>query len=166
MDTRIIVISHILYQNNVRRDELKILVIDGQGGKVGKSIVEQLKVALPNQSIIAIGTNSIATATMLKAGADMGATGENPVIHNCKDADIIVGPIGIILANSLLGEVTPQMAAAVSGSKAYKFLIPSNKCNSHVVSTQNLNLTEYVQLVVEKVITFSLHPSSLDLTKL
>ncbi|HCS75434.1 MAG TPA: hypothetical protein DIW17_16365, partial [Clostridiales bacterium] len=112
---------------------MKILVIDGQGGKVGKSIVEQLKAALPNQKITAIGTNSIATSTMLKAGADMGATGENPVIYNCKDADIIVGPIGIILANSLLGEVTPQMAAAVSGSKAQKFLIPSNKCNSHVV---------------------------------
>ncbi|MDD4680035.1 MAG: DUF3842 family protein [Clostridia bacterium] len=145
---------------------MKILVIDGQGGKVGKSIVEQLKAALPNQKITAIGTNSIATSTMLKAGADMGATGENPVIYNCKDADIIVGPIGIILANSLLGEVTPQMAAAVSGSKAQKFLIPSNKCNSHVVSTQNLSLTDYVQLAVERVTVFSLHPSSEDLTKL
>ncbi len=145
---------------------MKILVIDGQGGKVGKSIVEQLKVALPNQNIIAIGTNSIATSTMLKAGADMGATGENPVIHNCKDADIIVGPIGIVLANALLGEVTPQMAAAVSGSHAHKFLIPSNKCNSHVVSTQNLSLTDYVQLAVERVIAFSLHPSSQDLTRL
>lgn len=145
---------------------MKILVIDGQGGKMGKSIIEQLKTALPNQKLTAVGTNSIATSTMLKAGADVGATGENPVIHNCKDADIIVGPIGIILANALLGEVTPQMAVAVSGSKAHKFLIPSNKCNSHVVSTQNLSLTDYVQLVVEKVITFSLHPSSEGLTLL
>ena len=86
----------------------KLLVIDGQGGKMGKSIVEALKTAFPDQQITAIGTNSIATSTMLKAGADMGATGENPVIYNSRDADIIVGPIGIILANSLLGEVTPK----------------------------------------------------------
>ncbi|NLA85174.1 MAG: DUF3842 family protein [Clostridiales bacterium] len=129
----------------------KLLVIDGQGGKMGKSIVEALKTAFPEQQITAIGTNSIATSTMLKAGADMGATGENPVIYNSRDADIIVGPIGIILANSLLGEVTPQMAAAVSGSQAYKILIPSNKCNSCLVGTQELSLGEYVNLVVEKV---------------
>ena len=118
---------------------------------MGKTIVELLKSSMPDQKIIAIGTNSIATSTMLKAGADMGATGENPVIYNCMDADIIVGPIGIIAANSLLGEVTPQMAAAVSGSHANKVLIPSNKCNSHVVSTQNLSLAEYADLVIKKI---------------
>jgi hypothetical protein len=130
---------------------MKILVIDGQGGKMGKAVVEQLKASFPQQELIAIGTNSIATSTMLKAGADMGATGENPVVYNSMDSDIIIGPIGIIVADSLLGEVTPKMAAAISGCKASKVLIPSNKCNSHVVSTQNLNLTEYVTLVVEKV---------------
>ncbi|HHY82559.1 MAG TPA: DUF3842 family protein [Clostridiales bacterium] len=130
---------------------MKLLVIDGQGGKMGKAVVEQLKAAFPEQEIIAIGTNSIATSTMLKAGADMGATGENPVIYNSADADIIIGPIGIIVANSLLGEVTPSMAAAVSGSKAVKILIPSNKCNSHVVGTQDLSLSEYVSLVIDKV---------------
>ncbi|HHU49607.1 MAG TPA: DUF3842 family protein [Clostridiales bacterium] len=130
---------------------MKLLVIDGQGGKMGKAIIEQLKAAFPEQKIIAVGTNSIATSTMLKAGADMGATGENPVIYNSKDADIIVGPIGIIITNSLLGEVTPRMAAAVSSSGAVKFLIPSNKCNSHVVGTQDLSLTEYVSLAVDKV---------------
>jgi dihydrodipicolinate reductase len=130
---------------------MKILIIDGQGGKMGQAVVEQLKANFPDQELIAIGTNSIATSTMLKAGANMGATGENPAVYNSQDADIIIGPIGIIVANSLLGEVTPKMAAAISGSTAYKILIPSNKCNSHVVSTQNLNLTEYVSLVVEKV---------------
>ena len=130
---------------------MKLLVIDGQGGKMGKAIVEQLKVAFPKQNIIAIGTNSIATSTMLKAGADMGATGENPVVYNSTKADIIVGPIGIIVANSLLGEVTPPMAAAVSSSQAVKILIPSSKCNSHVVSTQNLSLTEYVNLAVDQI---------------
>jgi prephenate dehydrogenase len=131
--------------------EMKLLVIDGQGGKMGKAIVEQLKAAFPSQSIIAVGTNSIATSTMLKAGADMGATGENPVIYNSKKADIIIGPIGIIAANSLLGEVTPRMADAVSCSQAVKILIPSSKCNSYVVSTQELSLAEYVSLAVEKV---------------
>jgi prephenate dehydrogenase len=131
--------------------EMKLLVIDGQGGKMGKAIVEQLKAAFPSQSIIAVGTNSIATSTMLKAGADMGATGENPVIYNSKKADIIIGPIGIIAANSLLGEVTPRMADAVSCSQAVKILIPSSKCNSYVVSTKELSLAEYVSLAVEKV---------------
>ena len=130
---------------------MKILIIDGQGGKMGKTVVEQLKENFPEQELIAIGTNSIATSTMLKAGADMGATGENPIVYNSADADIIIGPIGIIVANSLLGEVTPRMAAAVSGCRAGKVLIPSNKCNSHVVGTQNQSLTEYVSLVVEKV---------------
>lgn len=130
---------------------MKLLVIDGQGGKMGKAIVEQLKTAFPKQKIIAVGTNSIATSTMLKAGADMGATGENPVIYNSTKADIIIGPIGIIVANSLLGEVTPRMAEAVSSSQAVKILIPSSKCNSHVVSTQELTLTEYVGLAVDKV---------------
>lgn len=130
---------------------MKLLVIDGQGGKMGKAIVEQLKAAFPSQSIIAVGTNSIATSTMLKAGADMGATGENPVIYNSKKADIIIGPIGIIAANSLLGEVTPRMADAVSCSQAVKILIPSSKCNSYVVSTKELSLAEYVSLAVEKV---------------
>ncbi|NLU36098.1 MAG: DUF3842 family protein [Clostridiales bacterium] len=129
---------------------MKLLVIDGQGGKMGRAIVEQLKKELPEQEITAIGTNSIATSTMLKAGADMGATGENPVIFNCKDADIVIGPIGIIAANSLLGEVTPSMAAAISSSKAVKILIPINKCNVYVAGIKDLTLSEYVKAAVEQ----------------
>ncbi len=129
---------------------MKLLVIDGQGGKMGRAIVEQLKKELPEQEITAIGTNSIATFTMLKAGADMGATGENPVIFNCKDADIVIGPIGIIAANSLLGEVTPSMAAAISSSKAVKILIPINKCNVYVAGIKDLTLSEYVKAAVEQ----------------
>lgn len=129
---------------------MKLLVIDGQGGKMGRAIVEQLKKELPEQEITAIGTNSIATSTMLKAGADMGATGENPVIFNCKNADIVIGPIGIIAANSLLGEVTPSMAAAISSSKAVKILIPINKCNVYVAGIKDLTLSEYVKAAVEQ----------------
>jgi len=130
---------------------MKLLVIDGQGGRMGKAIVEQLKKEVPEQEITAIGTNSIATSTMLKAGADMAATGENPVIVNCQDADIIIGPIGIIASNSLLGEVTPRMAAAVSSSKAAKILIPVKKCSIYVAGTQDLAIAEYVKLAVEQV---------------
>ena len=130
---------------------LKILVIDGQGGKMGKMIVEELKAALPQYQLIAIGTNSIATSAMLKAGADLGATGENPVIYNSTDADIIIGPLGIIVANALMGEVTPNMAVAIGQSKAQKILIPINKCNNKVVGIQNLSFKEYIELAVDQV---------------
>ena len=130
---------------------MKIVIIDGQGGKMGQMIVEQLKAALPQCQLIAIGTNSIATSAMLKAGADIGATGENPVIYNCADADIIIGPLGIIVANALFGEVTPAMAVAVGQSKAQKILIPINKCNNRVVGVQDLSYREYIELAVEQV---------------
>lgn len=127
---------------------MKIVIIDGQGGRMGKVVVEQLKQSLPEYELIAIGTNSIATTVMLKAGADLGATGENPVVVNCSDADIIIGPIGIVIANSLLGEITPAMALAVTQSKSQKILIPVSRCNITVAGTKELPLTEYVQLVV------------------
>ena len=130
---------------------MKILIIDGQGGGMGGSIVSELKAKFPQLELIAIGTNSIATSIMLKAGADHGATGENPVVYNAKDADIIIGPIGIVLANSLLGEVTPQMAAAVSGSKSKKMLIPTSKCNCYVAGTRDLGLSQYLSMIVEQI---------------
>lgn len=129
---------------------MKILIMDGQGGKIGKLLVEQLKRALPDYALTAIGTNSIATSAMLKAGADSGATGENPVIVNCADADMVIGPLGIIVANSLLGEVTPAMAVAVSQSKAKKILIPANKCGCFVVGTDELPLSDYIALAVRE----------------
>jgi len=130
---------------------LKIVVIDGQGGKIGTAIVKQLKQSLPELKIVAIGTNSIATASMLKAGAELGATGENPVMVNCSDADIIIGPLGIVLANSFLGEVTPAMAQAVAQSPAQKILIPVNKCRATVAGVRELPLSEYIQLAIDQV---------------
>ncbi len=130
---------------------MKVIVIDGQGGKIGTSIVKQLKQNLPELEVLAIGANSIATSSMLKAGADFGASGENPVKVNCRDADIIIGPMGIMLADSLLGEVTPAMAQAVTQSPAQKILIPSNKCKVAVAGTRDLSLNEYIQLAIEQV---------------
>jgi prephenate dehydrogenase len=130
---------------------LKITIIDGQGGKIGKTIVEQLKKRHPELELYAIGTNSLATAAMLKAGADYGATGENPCIVNAQDSDIIIGVVGIVIANALLGEITPAIATAVGASKAYKILIPMNRCNHHVVGCEESGLSENIRLVCEKV---------------
>ncbi len=125
---------------------MKILIIDGQGGKMGSLLIEKIKSSplLSEAEIIAIGTNSIATAAMLRAGAHAGATGENPVIVNCKDATVIAGPIGILAADSLLGEVTPAMAIAVGQSSAPKVLLPVNKCNHHVAGVPDLSMQELV----------------------
>lgn len=131
---------------------MKILVIDGQGGRIGRLFIEGLKQQAPQLYITAIGSNSIATASMLKAGADEGATGENPVVLNSALADIIVGPIGIVLSNSLLGEITPRMAEAVASSRAKKLLIPINRCNNTVVGTQPLSLSEFVALAIQEVL--------------
>lgn len=130
---------------------MKITIIDGQGGKMGRTVIEQLKKAHPNLELYAIGTNSIATAAMLRAGADFGATGENPCIMNARDSDIIIGPIGIVFADALLGEITPAIAQAIGSSKAYKILIPVNRCNHYIVGCNDAGLGEYIRLVCEKV---------------
>lgn len=131
--------------------KMKITIIDGQGGKMGKSVIEQLKKVHPNLELYAIGTNSIATSAMMKAGADYGATGENPAIVNARDSDIIVGPIGIVFADSLLGEITPAIAVAIGASPAFKILIPVNRCNHFVVGCKDAGLGEYIRMVCEKI---------------
>lgn len=118
----------------------KLLVIDGQGGRMGAALVSQCKAAGLGVQIIAVGANSAATAAMLKAGADAAATGENPVVVNARDADVICGPMGILTANALWGEITPAMAAAVSESRAQKVLIPVNRCSVTVVGVAELPL--------------------------
>lgn len=127
---------------------MNILVIDGQGGRMGAALTEQIKAALPNAELIAIGTNSLATSAMLRAGANAAATGENPVVVNSRWADVIVGPIGIITANALLGEITPSMAAAVSESPAKKILLPVSRCAVTIVGVQEKTLSEYVREAV------------------
>lgn len=126
-----------------------VAVIDGQGGKMGQMMIERIRAAKIPCQITAVGTNSIATAAMLKAGADAGATGENPVLVACRSADVIVGPIGILAADSLLGEITPQMAVAVGQSSAHKLLLPVNLCKNVVVGTQNISLSKLMDQAVE-----------------
>lgn len=127
-----------------KNKEVEILVIDGQGGKIGKLLIEGISKKFNGVSITAVGTNSIATSNMIKAGITSAATGENPVIVACRYADIIVGPIGIVIADSLFGEITPNMALAVGQSRAEKVLIPVNKCDNQVVGVKNLSIGEMI----------------------
>ncbi len=129
---------------------MKITIIDGQGGRIGKTVIEQIKKKHSELELYAIGTNSIATSAMLKAGADNGATGENAAIVNAADSDVIVGPIGIVFANALLGEITPAIATAVSASGAFKILIPVNRCNHFVAGCSEAPVSEYIRIAVEK----------------
>ena len=128
---------------------MKIVVIDGQGGRLGRLLVEKIKDRLPQAQVYALGTNTVATAAMLKAGADFGATGENPVIRSVMDADGVLGPVGVVVANAILGEVTPAMAEAVGSCRARKYLIPMNSCGVSVAGVEELPLPTYVARAVE-----------------
>lgn len=126
----------------------KVVVIDGQGGKIGRELCDRILERIDSVDLIAIGTNSAATANMLKGKASQGATGENPVVVACRDADVIAGPIGIVISDSLLGEVTPLMAKAIGQSKAEKVLIPVNRCSNHVVGVKNLSVNDMIEEAV------------------
>lgn len=127
---------------------MRIAVIDGQGGGVGKMIIEKLRAASEDYKIIALGTNVLATAQMLKAGANEGATGENAIVFNADRVDWIIGPFGIVMANAMLGELSPAMAKAVGESLARKILIPINKCSTTVVGVKDQPLAAYADEAV------------------
>ena len=130
---------------------MNILIIDGQGGGLGRQLVAGIKVALPDAEITAVGTNSVATGAMLKAGADYAATGENAVVVACRKAEVIVGPIGIVIADALLGEISPAMAIAVGQSAAKRVLIPVNHCDNIIAGVAEMPVGALVQQAVEKV---------------
>ena len=130
---------------------MNILVIDAQGGGIGKQLITAVRQALPAVYIMAVGTNSNATMNMLKAGPDEAATGENPVIVGCRKADIIVGPIGIVIADSMLGEITPAMALAVSQSRAHRILIPFNQCGNVLIGISKMSISALVQAAVDEI---------------
>ena len=128
---------------------MKILVIDAQGGGIGRQLITVIKQQMPQAEITAVGTNSAATTAMLKAGADHAATGENAVTVGCRKADVIMGPIGIVIADSLFGEITPAMAMAIGQSAAKRILIPMNHCDNIIVGVPDLNVGKLVQQAVE-----------------
>ena len=133
---------------------MKILIIDAQGGGIGKHLTSAIRQSRPEAEITVVGTNSIATSAMLKAGASHGATGENAVIVGARTADVIIGPVGIVIADSLYGEVTPAMAVAIGQSTAKRILIPVNHCDNFVVGVRDLSfkgLVEEVLLELQKI---------------
>lgn len=132
---------------------MKILVIDGQGGQLGGQIIRSLKANFANINITAVGTNAVATATMLKAGANQAATGENPVIVACKRSDVIIGPIGIVIADALLGEITPRMAVAVGQADGIRILLPVNKCDNLIAGVSDLTVTTIIDDLIQKMKT-------------
>lgn len=130
--------------------DMNILIIDAQGGGIGRQLVAAVKENIPGAFVTAVGTNSAATSAMLKAGADIAATGENAVVVNSRKADVITGPVGIVIADSLHGEITSAMAAAVAQSSAKRILIPVNHCDNIVVGVESLNIGKLIQDVISE----------------
>ncbi|MCI8500989.1 MAG: DUF3842 family protein [Oscillospiraceae bacterium] len=131
------------------KQKLLIAVVDGQGGGIGKAITARLRAELPVAHVRALGTNSAATNAMLKAGAQDGATGENAIVCNAEKADLIMGVLAILTPNSLLGELTPKMAAAIGGSGARKILIPVDRCNLQIPFAEKNTLQQHIEKSVE-----------------
>ena len=131
---------------------MNILVIDAQGGGIGRQLISEIKSRRKDLIIHAVGTNSAASQNMLKAGADLWATGENAVITACRDADVIIGPIGIAIADSMLGEVTPKMAKAIGRSKARRILIPFQHCGSVIVGVSETNTGRLINEAVNRLL--------------
>ena len=130
---------------------MRVLVIDGQGGGLGRQLVAAISAACPDADLTAVGTNSLAASAMLKAGAARAATGENAVLVNARRADVIVGPLGIVITDALLGEITPAMAAAVGQADARRILIPVNHCDNYVVGIADVPVGTLVQSAAQKV---------------
>ena len=129
---------------------MNITIIDGHGGMLGAQLVKEITSNFPEVSITAIGTNSVATAAMLKAGANEGATGENPTVVACRKANVIIGPIGIVIADSLCGEITPKMAVAVGQANAVRILIPMNKCDNLIAGAGDIPTSTLIEDVILK----------------
>jgi len=129
---------------------MEILVVDGQGGRIGQQLVRAILARFPDVAVHAVGTNSMATAALLKGGATQGATGENALIVACRKADVILGPLGIIIADALLGEISPAMAAAVGQSRAKKILIPLNQCDIWVAGVADVPVSRLLEHAVDQ----------------
>ncbi|MBQ1954581.1 MAG: DUF3842 family protein [Clostridia bacterium] len=126
---------------------MKITIIDGQGGKLGALLTAAVKTEFPTATVAAVGTNAIATNAMLKAGADSAATGDNPAVVACRDSDAVLGPVGIAVADSLHGEVTPKMALAVARCPGIRVLLPINRCKTFI-ACEDATPTEYVRRAI------------------
>ena len=129
---------------------MNILVIDGHGGQLGSQLIKTIRANYKDAKVIAVGTNATATAAMLKAGAHQASTGENPVVVACRKANVIIGPVGIVIADAMFGEITPKMAVSVGQADAVRILLPVNKCDNLVAGVPDLNLSTLIEDVMVK----------------
>ena len=129
---------------------MNILIIDAQGGGIGRQLISHIKRELPDLYITVVGTNSMATTAMLKAGANQGATGENSVVVACRRADIIIGPIGIIVADSMIGEITPSIANAITQADAERILIPFSNCNTYIAGMSDIHMRKLINAAIDE----------------
>ena len=129
---------------------MNITIIDGQGGQLGAQLVKEISTKFQNIDLTAIGTNAVATSTMLKAGAKNAATGENAVVVVSRKSDVIMGPVGIVIADSLFGEITDKMAVAIGKSDATRILIPINKCDNIIAGVPDLNTKALIEDAVSR----------------
>lgn len=129
---------------------MNILIIDGQGGQMGAQLIKTIMTCFKTVNITAIGTNATATASMIKAGAKQAATGENPVVVACRKAEVIIGPVGIVIADSMHGEITPAMALAVGQAEATRILIPVNKCENMIAGIGDVTMSVMMEDVIKK----------------
>lgn len=130
---------------------MNLLVVDGQGGGIGKTLIEEIKKRFPAEKVIAVGTNATATSMMLKANPTAAATGENALIFQSNQADIIVGPVGIVIPNALQGEVSTRMAEALTSSRAKIIVLPMQKCRVSIVGTNVKKLSEYIEEAMQEI---------------
>ena len=130
--------------------EINIMVVDSQGGGLGKQLVSAIKKEYPKAHILVVGTNVLATSAMIKAGADEAATGENPIVVVSKKADIIIGPVGMVIADSMLGEITPRMAAAIAQAPARRIMIPFNSCDNYIAGVANFGTGRLIEDAMQK----------------
>ena len=128
----------------------EIMVVDAQGGGLGKQLVAAIKKEMPGLSVTAVGTNTAATAAMLKAGANQAATGENAVVVVCRKAHVIIGPIGMVIADSMLGEITPRMAAAIAQAPARRILVPFSNCDNYIVGVADFSMGRLLSDAVQQ----------------
>lgn len=136
-----------------------ILVVDAQGGGIGKQLISSIRKEIGDLHILAVGTNTAATSAMLKAGADEGATGENPVLVASRKADYIIGPIGMVIANAMLGEITPSMARAIAEADAKRIMIPFSNCDNYIAGVSDFSTGRLIQDAVNQLKSYLTSPS-------
>ena len=136
-----------------------ILIVDAQGGGIGKQLISSIRKEIGDLHILAVGTNTAATSAMLKAGADEGATGENPILVASRKADYIIGPIGMVIANAMLGEITPSMARAIAEADAKRIMIPFSNCDNYIAGVSDFSTGKLIQDAVNQLKSYLTSPS-------